>query len=475
LQDSFSLLFIMKCDVALFVPELFSNHPWFKCAMKYIDIKVPPPGPKAKKVVEKTEALLSPSIARFYPLVVESAHGALVKDVDGNTYIDLNAGLGVLSVGSTPEKVVEAIKKQADKFLHFSYTDFYYQNIVDLAEKLIEITPGKFAKRVYYGNSGAEGIEAAIKLARYHTKRPRILAFIGSFHGRTMGAVSLTASKPKQVKGFSPLLPGVEHVPYPYCYRCPYGKTFPDCGYYCVDYIKEQVLEKYVPADEVSSIFFEPIQGEGGYVVPPPDFFKELEKIARANGMLMVDDEVQSGIGRTGRWFAIEHFGIEPDITVIAKGIAAGMPLSATVAKESIMTWGPGSHASTFGGNPVSTAAALATIETIEKNRLLDNASRLGDYLMKRLNEMKEKYEVIGDVRGKGLMIGVEIVKDKKSKEYAPEKVEAILDYSWKHGALLLSCGKSTIRIFPPLSIEKDMLDEAMQVVEEAIKRNSIN
>ncbi|MEM0117703.1 MAG: acetyl ornithine aminotransferase family protein [Conexivisphaerales archaeon] len=441
--------------------------------MKYIDIRVPPPGPKAKKVVADTEAILSPSIARFYPLVVESAHGALVKDVDGNTYIDLNAGLGVLSVGSTPERVVDAIKRQSEKFLHFSYTDFYYENIVELAKRLVEITPGRFPKRVYYGNSGAEGIEAAIKLARYHTKRPRIIAFTGSFHGRTMGAVSLTASKPKQVKGFSPLLPGVEHVPYPYCYRCPYGKTYPDCGYYCVDFIREQVLDKYVPADEVSSIFFEPIQGEGGYVVPPPDFFKELKKIAEPNGILMVDDEVQSGMGRTGKWFAIEHWGIEPDITVIAKGIAAGMPLSAMVAKESIMSWGPGSHASTFGGNPVAAAAALATIETIEEKKLLHHASELGEYLMKWLNEMKERYEIVGDVRGKGLMIGVEIVKDKRSKSYAPEKVEAIIDYSWKHGALLLSCGKSTLRIFPPLSIEKDMVDEAMHVVEEAIKVNA--
>lgn len=438
--------------------------------MKYIDIKITPPGPRAKKVVEETEKLLSPSIARFYPLVVESAHGALVKDVDGNTYIDLNAGLGVLSVGSTPDEVVDAIREQAGKFLHFSYTDFYYENIVRLAKKLAEITPGRFSKKVYYGNSGAEGIEAAIKLARYHTKRPRIVAFTGAFHGRTMGAVSLTASKPRQVKGFSPLLPGVEHVPYPYCYRCPYGKSYPDCGYFCIDFIKNEVLEKYVPADEVSSIFFEPIQGEGGYVVPPADFFSKLDRIAKENGILMVDDEVQSGMGRTGKWFAIEHFGVEPDILVTAKGIAAGMPLSATVAKESVMTWGPGSHASTFGGNPVSAAAALGTIKMIEEKKILKHVEEMGRYTMKRFEEMKEKYEIVGDVRGKGLMIGVEIVKDKKSKEYAPDKVERILDYSWKHGALLLSCGRSTLRVFPPLVIEKDMLDEGLDVVEQAIK-----
>ncbi len=439
--------------------------------VKYINMKTEPPGPKARNVVEETTRLLSPSIARFYPLVIEKAHGALVEDVDGNRYIDLNAGLGVLSVGSTPSPVVDAIKKQAEKFLHFSYTDFYYENIIKLAEKLVEITPGSWEKSVYYGNSGAEAVEAAIKLARYHTRRPRMLAFSGAFHGRTMGALSLTSSKTRQMKGFSPLLSGVTHVPYPYCYRCPYGKTFPDCGYFCTDFIQHEVLDKYVPAEEVAGVFFEPIQGEGGYVVPPPDFFKRLEKMMKPNGILMVDDEVQSGIGRTGKWFAIEHWGIEPDMVLIAKGIAAGMPLSALVAKKSVMTWEPGSHASTFGGNPLSAASALETLKMIEQGKLMENAERLGSQLMKRLNEMKEKYEIIGDVRGKGLMVGVEIVKDKRSKEFGIKEVERILDYSWKHGALLLSCGKSSLRIFPPLVIEQDMLDEGLDVVEEAIKR----
>jgi len=440
---------------------------------KHIDIRVAPPGPKAKKIVGRTDAALSPSFARFYPLAVDSAHGCLVKDVDGNTYIDMNAGLAVLAVGSTPEPVVRAVKEQADRFLHYSYTDFYYQNIIKLAEKLADITPGKFEKQVYFGNSGAEATEAAMKLARYHTKRPRYLAFVGSFHGRTLGSVSLTASKPRQVKGFSPLVPGVTHVPYPYCFRCPFRLQFPECDYYCVDFIGEQVLDKYVPPEEVSALFFESIQGEGGYVVPPDDYFKRLEKLLRPHGILLVDDEIQSGMGRTGKWFAIQHYGVEPDIVLISKAIAAGLPLSAMVAKKEIMTWGPGSHASTFGANPVAAAAALATISMIEDQKLMSNATKVGGHIKKRLEEMKERYEIIGDVRGKGLMVGAEIVNDRKTKEYGAKHVDNILDYTWKHGVLLISCGKSTLRFVPPLIIDEDLADEAMEVVEDAVAREN--
>jgi 4-aminobutyrate aminotransferase len=440
----------------------------------HIDIRVPPPGPKAREVVERTDRALSPSFARFFPLALESAHGCLVKDVDGNTYIDFNAGLGVLAVGSTPEPVVKAVKEQAERFLHYSYTDFYYKNIVELAEKLAKITPGVFEKQVYYGNSGAEAVESAMKLARHHTKRPRFLAFAGAFHGRTMGSLSLTASKPRQVKGFMPMVPGVTHVPYPYCYRCPFRLQFPECDYYCVDFIGEQVLDKYVPSDEVSAMFFESIQGEGGYVVPPDDYFKRLEKLLRPSGILLVDDEIQSGMGRTGKWFAIEHYGVEPDIVLISKAIAAGLPLSAMVARKDIMTWGPGSHASTFGANPVAAAAALATISMMEEGRLLDNAAKVGAHIKRRLEEIKEKYEIVGDVRGKGLMIGAEIVKDRKTKEYGTKEVESILDYTWRHGVLLISCGKSTLRFFPPLIIDEDLADEAMEVVEAAIARESL-
>jgi 4-aminobutyrate aminotransferase len=431
-----------------------------------------PPGPKARKIVSKTRELLSPSIARFYPFAIESAHDCIVTDVDGNQYIDFNSGIAVLNVGATNEAVVKAATEQLQKFTHYSYTDFYYENIEELADKLVGIFPGPSSvkKQVFYGNSGAEADEAAIKLARYNTRRPRMLAYTGSFHGRTMGTVSLTASKTSQVRGFSPLLSGVEHVPFPYCYRCPLKQEYPGCGFACIDYIQDQVLDKFVPAEEVAAFFIEPIQGEGGYVVPPEDYFKELFKRFRKYGFLFVDDEIQSGMGRTGKWFAIEHFGVVPDIITVAKAIAGGLPLGALITRAELMTWGPGAHASTFGGNPVAAAAGLAVISYIEENKLLDNARNQGEYMMGVFNEWKEKYEIVGDVRGKGLMIGIEIVKDKKTKEFASEEVERIEDICWKKGVLLISCGRSTLRIVPPLTITRELVDEALAVIEDAIR-----
>lgn len=442
--------------------------------MPAIKIVTKPPGPKARKIVSETKEVLSPSIGRFYPLVVESAHDCLVRDVDGNQYIDLNSGIAVLNVGSTNEKVIQATSEQMKKFFHYSYTDFYYENINKLAEKLIEIYPGaksgpKSKKQVFYGNSGTEAIEAAIKLARYNTKRQRLIAYTGSFHGRTMGSLSLTSSKPTQVKGFAPFVPGVEHVPYPYCYRCPLKLEYPSCGMACIDYIQEQYFDKYLPPEEVAAFFLEPIQGEGGYVVPPEDYFKELFKRFGKYGILFVDDEVQSGNGRTGKWFAIEHFGVVPDMITTAKALSAGLPLGALISRADLMTWQPGSHASTFGGNPVAAAAALATLSFIEENRLLENAAKQGEYLMKIFSEWKEKYEIVGDVRGKGLMIGIEIVKDKRSKAYGSEEASKIVDMSWKKGVLLITCGRSTLRIAPPLTITRELLDEALSVMESAI------
>jgi 4-aminobutyrate aminotransferase len=441
----------------------------FPSLSKFIKIGSPPPGPRAKKIVEDTKAILSSSISRFYPLVIESAHDCIVRDVDGNEFIDFNSGLVVLNVGSTRNEVVEAAKHQLEKFTHFSYTDFYYENIVRLAEKLNEITPGQKPKNVFYGNSGTEAIEAAIKLVRYYTKRSRLLAYTGAFHGRTMGSVSLTASKPVQVKGFGPLLPMVDHVPYPYCYRCPFNLTYPECGIYCIDYIEEQYFQKNVPPDEVAALFFEPIQGEGGYVVPPEDYFGKLKKILSPYDILLVDDEVQSGIGRTGKWFAIEHFGIEPDVFCIAKALSGGLPMGATIARKEIMNWAPGSHASTFGGNPVSAAAALAVIEVIKREKLLENAVKQGAYIMSRFEEMKEKYEVVGDVRGKGLMVGIEIVKNKKTKAFGDEEAKEIVELTWKKGVLLITAGRSTLRIAPPLTISRDLIDEALPIIEESI------
>jgi 4-aminobutyrate aminotransferase len=436
----------------------------------YPKIVVTPPGPKARELVKKDERLISPSYGRFYPLVVESGKGCIVKDVDGNEYIDFNSGLVCLAVGHGHPKVVSAIKSQCDRFLHYSNTDFYYREVIDLAEKLAQITPGSPEKKVYFGNSGAEAVEGAVKLAKWHSRKQLFIAFISAFHGRTIGALSFTASKPAQKRYFYPLMPGVTHVPYPYCYRCPFKMTYPDCKYWCVDFIDEYVLQKYVPPEDVAGILFEPIQGEGGYVVPPPEYFQRLKKLADKYGLLLIDDEVQSGVGRTGKWFAVEHWNVEPDILCSAKALASGLPLGATVAKAKIMDWTAGSHASTFGGNPLSCVAAMAVIDIIKEERLLENATKQGAHIMKRLEELKEQNDIVGDVRGKGLMIGMEIVEDKESRKPAPQKVSEIMTRSWKRGINVISCGASTIRIAPPLVITRELVDSAMDIIEDVTR-----
>jgi 4-aminobutyrate aminotransferase len=438
--------------------------------VNYPKIVARPPGPKAREIVKKDEMFISPSYVRFYPLAIDSAEGCIVKDVDGNEYIDFNSGLVCLNVGHRHPKVVNAIKRQCDRFLHYSNTDFFYREVVDLAEKLTEITPGQFDKKVYFGNSGTEAVEAAVKMAKWHTRKHRFIAFISAFHGRTLGALSFTASKLPQRRYFFPLLDGVTHIPYPYCYRCPFKLSLPECNYWCVDFIDEMVLQKYVPPEEVAGILFESIQGEGGYVVPPPEYFQRLKKLAGKYGLLMIDDEVQSGVGRTGKWWAIEHWKVEPDIICIAKSIADGLPLGATVSKAEIMDWEGGSHASTFGGNPLSCVAASAVIDIIKDEKLMDNSTKLGNHIMKRLQEFKEKCEVLGDVRGKGLMIGVEIVEDKKTKKPAKEKASEIMNRCWKRGVAVITCGASTIRIAPPLIITRELVDASMNIIEDTIK-----
>ncbi|MGA2767604.1 MAG: acetyl ornithine aminotransferase family protein [Candidatus Bathyarchaeia archaeon] len=436
----------------------------------YPKIVVAPPGPKARELVRKDEKFISPSYGRFYPLVVESGKGCIVKDVDGNEYIDFNSGLVCMGVGHNHPKVVAAIKNQCDRFLHYSNTDFYYREVVDLAEKLAQITPGGSEKKVYFGNSGAEAVEAAVKLAKWHSRRQLFIGFTGAFHGRTIGALSFTASKPTQKRYFFPLMPGVTHVPYAYCYRCPFKLTYPDCHYWCVDFIDEYVLQKYVPPEDTAAILFESIQGEGGYVVPPPEYFQRIKKLADKYGLLLIDDEVQSGMGRTGKWFAIEHWGVEPDIVCTAKALASGLPLGATIAKAQIMDWVPGSHASTFGGNPLSCVAASAVIDVVKEEKLLENATKQGSYILKRLAELKEQSEIVGDVRGKGLMIGMEIVEDKESKKPAPQKVTEIMMRSWKRGINVITCGASTIRIAPPIIITRDLVDSALDIIEDVTK-----
>jgi 4-aminobutyrate aminotransferase len=437
--------------------------------MSYPKIVVSPPGPKARELVKKDEQFISPSYLRYYPLCIDSANNCIVKDVDGNEYIDFNAGIACMNVGHNNPRVVEAIKAQCGRFLHYSNTDFYYKEAINLAEKLSEITPGESRKKTFFGNSGTEAVEAAVKLARWHTRKPLFIGFISAFHGRTMGSLAFTASKAVQRRYFSPLMPGVAHVPYPYCYRCPFKLTRPNCNYWCADFIEEQVLHKYMPPEDVAAILFEPIQGEGGYIVPPPEFFQKLKKIANEYGILLIDDEVQSGIGRTGKWFAIEHWGVEPDIISCAKALASGLPIGAAVAKASIMDWTAGSHASTFGGNPVSCAAALAVLNVIKEECLLDNAKKQGDYLEKRLGDFGQTNNLVGEVRGKGLMIGVELVEDKETRKPAAKKAFEVMMRSWKRGVAVVTCGVSTLRIAPPLTIQADLLDSALDIIEDTI------
>lgn len=431
-------------------------------------LATPLPGPRAKAVIARDSQWISPSYTRGYPMVAKSGRGAMVEDVDGNVFLDFAAGIAVVSTGHCHPRVVEAIQKQAAELIHISGTDFYYSNMVEFAERLAAVAPGKEPKKVYFGNSGTEAIEAAIKLARYHTRRDKIIAFHGCFHGRTLGSLSLTASKAVQRKGFGALLAGVFHIPYPNAYRCPYGNPAP-CN--CVEaatVLERETFKRLVDPEEVAAVFIEPIQGEGGYVPAPKEFLLELQRICRKHGILLVADEVQSGMGRTGKWWAGDHAGIEPDILCVAKGIASGMPLSATIARASLMDWKPGAHASTFGGNPVCVAAALATMDLLE-TRYIDNAQRMGEFLMRRMADWPARHKIVGDVRGKGLMIGVEIVRDQKTKERAGDLREAIVNRAFEKGLLLLGAGENTIRIAPPLLVDEEQADFAVRTIDSCI------
>jgi 4-aminobutyrate aminotransferase len=429
------------------------------------------PGPEARRILKGDQKFVSQSYTRVYPVVVKKAKGVWVEDVDGNQFLDFNSGIAVCNTGHCHPRVVEAIHVQAEQLIHMSGSDFYYEAQSALAAKLAEITPGPKEKKVFFGNSGAEAIEAALKLARFHTKRPFILAFLGAFHGRTMGALSLTASKAIFEKGFSPLVPGVTHVPYPYCYRCPYHHhKYPGCSVACVEWIREDLFKRSIPPEEVAAIFVEPIQGEGGYVVPPPEFHKKLYDLAKEFGILFVADEVQSGMGRTGKMMAIEHWGVSPDIFALAKGIASGMPLGAMVSQSEVMDWVRGSHASTFGGNPISCQAALATIKLLEEG-LIQNAAIQGEYLLNHLRGLQKQFHLIGDVRGKGLMIGIEMVRDKKTKEKAIEERNAVIQGCFEKGLLLLGCGENVIRFSPPLIITQREADIALTILEEVLKK----
>ena len=428
------------------------------------------PGPKAKAAIAADDRLISPSYTRSYPLVAKRGRGCRIEDVDGNEFLDFAAGIAVASTGHCHPEVVAAIQKQAAELIHISGTDFYNEPLTELAEKLSAIAPMRGPHKIFYGNSGAEAIECALKLARYHTGRQHIIAFLGAFHGRTMGALSLTASKPQQKRRFAPLVPGVTHVRYPYVYRDCNGGAQEEEAFSlgCARFIEEKLFKSVLPAEEVAAIFVEPIQGEGGYVVAPDNFMRELRGICDRHGILLVVDEVQSGAGRTGKWWAIEHTGVEPDIICMAKGIASGMPLGVCMSRAEIMDWAPGSHASTFGGNPVSIAAAIATLDILSREGMA-NAGRVGALMLQRLDGWKKTHPLVGDVRGRGLMIGVELVKDKATREPAAALRNRVETLAFERGLMVLGCGESSIRLCPPLIVSEQEATVALDILEEAI------
>jgi len=427
------------------------------------------PGPQSKRIIDFDKKYVSPSYTRVYPVVLDHASGALFWDVDGNCFIDFHAGIGVCSTGNCHPQVVAAIQRQAAKAIHISTADFYHELVGGLARRLADRAPIQGKCRVFFTNSGTESIECAMKLARYKTRRPRFIAFIGGFHGRSMGALSLTCSKDTQRKHFAPMLGDVTHVPFPYMYRDRFHTPPPRNSareYLC--FLEEEILGRVAPADDVAAIVVEPIQGEGGYIVPPDDFFPGLSGLCKKHGILLILDEIQSGMGRTGKMFAIEHWGVEPDIIVLSKALASGMPLGACIASEKIMDWVPGAHSTTFGGNPIACAAAMVTLDLLDDG-LIDNAATQGAFLLRELRKMQKRHPAIGEVRGKGLMIGIEFVYDKKTKEPAPELADRVQDAAFRRGLMLLTCGRNAIRFAPPLVVDRKVCKKALEIFEAAV------
>jgi 4-aminobutyrate aminotransferase len=433
-------------------------------------LKTALPGPLAQQVVLADERLISPSYTRSYPMVAKSGRGIRVTDVDGNEFLDFAAGIAVNSTGHCHPEVVKAIQDQAAELIHISGTDFFYDHMTRMADRLSAVAPMPGPHRFYYGNSGAEAVECAIKVARYHTGRQNLISFFGGFHGRTMGALSVTGSKPQQKRRFAPLVPGVHHVRFPYTYRGTTGGPAEQEAYAldCARYIEDKLFKTILPPEEVAAIILEPIQGEGGYVVAPDNFLQEIRRICDRHGILLIADEVQSGAGRTGKWWAIEHSGVQPDIVCIAKGIASGMPLGICMTRAEIMNWVPGSHASTFGGNPVCIAAALATMDIIEREGM-KNATVVGGAMLERLRPWVAKHPTVGEVRGRGLMIGLEIVKDQKSRTPAGPLRDKIVELAFERGLLILGCGETSIRLCPPLIVKQAEADIALDILEDCI------
>jgi 4-aminobutyrate aminotransferase len=427
-------------------------------------VKTSLPGPKAKKIIKKDSRVVSPSYTREYPLVIDKAKDVWVWDVDGNRFLDFVAGIAVANAGRRNPEVMKAAKKQMGKAVHAAFSDFYSVPAVEFSEELFKHMPRGFNK-IFFSNSGTESVEAAYKIVKWHTRKEYVMAFKKSFHGRTMGSLSLTYSKPVHRQGFEPFLP-VIHTDYAYCYRCPYGLTYPDCGLTCIQWVKERLKGK-----SVGGLFVEPMQGEGGYIVPPKEFHKELRRLCDEKGIILVDDEIQAGCYRTGKMLAMQHFGVKPDVVCLSKAIGGGFPMGVTLTGERLMKWPPGAHANTMGGHMVACAAGLASLKQIKKKKLDKNAAKQGKYIMKRLKAMKERHEIIGDVRGLGLMIGIEFVEDKKSKKPAKEKRDKVIQECFTQGLLLLPCGENVCRFSPALTIKKPEIDLALSIFEDAVKK----
>lgn len=441
-------------------------------SVKLPEIKTSLPGPKAKKYLERDEKFISPSYTRSYPLVMKRGYGAMIEDVDGNTFLDFNAGVAVAALGHGHPEIADVIARQARDFTHISGTDYYYPHQTELAEKLSQVTPGHFAKKVHYGNSGAEAMEGALKAAVYATNRSKFIAFRGAFHGRTFGTLSLTASRAVQRKGFGPQALDVTHVPYANPIRFPLSlKDGESVGHRVARYIEETIFRTTVAPEDCAAIVVEPIQGEGGYVIPSSDFLPELRRICDEHGIVLIVDEVQSGMGRTGRMWAVEHFDVVPDIMCMAKAIAGGLPLGVTLAREDLMRWTPGAHASTFGGNPVAIAASLKTFELLE-NGVIDNAAEIGAYMLDRLRELKDRHEVIGDARGLGLMLAIEFTRDRETLAPWTEFRNKIVEECFNSGLIIQGAGESSIRFSPPLIIDREQADFAIDTVEAAIEKS---
>jgi len=438
----------------------------------YPRIVVAPPGPRARAIVARQDRWASTSYQKEYPLAIARGEGVMVEDVDGNRYLDFMAGIAVSATGYAHPRVTAAVQEAAARFLHFCGSDFYYEGFATLCERLAKLAPGSSPKRVLLANSGTETVEAAMKLARHSTGRTAFVAFTGAFHGRTYGGLSLTASKAVQRAGFAPFVPEVYHVPYAYRYRCELCRGEEACSKRCVSTIEDELFARRLDPRTVAALFVEPIQGEGGYIVPPAGFLPALRALCDRHGILLVCDEVQSGVGRTGTMFACEQEGIEPDVLLVAKGLASGLPIGAMVAKESVMKWGPGAHASTFGGNPVCCAAALATLDVVE-GELLPNVRRTGERLLAGLAALEARHLSIGEVRGRGLMVGVEFVKDRATREPAPDIPRQVVQRAFRRGLLLLGAGRSTLRLAPPLVIDEYDVDVALRIIDECLAETS--